>query len=339
MSPLIPLHGGCPRGRSIRHDLSTNANQLGPCPSVLAEVRAADFSKYPDPEYRELRAALAARHEVSPERVVVGAGASELILRLVRRHAGPVRVLGPSFSEYARCARLEERAYSEITDPATFAATQRSDDGIGFACWPNNPTGDAWPHALIAEAARRGLLAVDLAYAPFCSDHARAHSEKAATNAYRLYSPNKTFGLTGLRAAYLIMPRPDERLPWLGASWSVDAAGVRFLHATLTPEADAWLAACRPVLQERRSHFAEQLRIDGIEVRESPANFLLARLGDPSLVVPALEERGVALRDATSFGLRGWFRLAAPLADAAAEVLAAILAARAEAQAAYSAAR
>ncbi len=333
MHPLISHHGGCHRGRLIFNDLSTNANQLGPCPFVLDQVQTADYTTYPDPEYIDLRAAIAAHHTVSPDRVVVGAGASELILRLVRRHSGPVRVLGPSFSEYRRCALVENRPCFETADPAAFAAVQRPDDGIGFACWPNNPTGDVWPVAMLAEASRRGRIAVDLAYAPFCTISQQAHIEKATPGAYRLYSPNKSFGLTGIRAAYLIMPEPDERLQWMGASWSVDAAGVRFLHAVVTPQADAWLASCRPVLQAMRNRFAEQLRANGIPVKESCANFLLAQLGDPSTVLRKLEAHGIGVRDATSFGLRGWFRMVAPVDRAFDEILAAILEAHADASA------
>jgi len=324
MNTIISRHGGYHRGRLILHDLSTNANQLGPCPFVLERVQAADYSAYPDPEYSDLRAAIAVRHGVATGQVVVGTGASELILRLVRRHSGPVRVLGPSFSEYVRCARIEGRPCFETSDPAAFAAIQRPDDGIGFACWPNNPTGEAWPVAMLAEASRRGRIAVDLAYAPFCASDQQVSIEKAVTGAYRLYSPNKSFGLTGIRAAYMILPEPDELLQWMGASWSVDAAGVRFLQAVLTPEADAWMGWCRPRLHAMRQRFADRLRANGISVMESGANFLMAYLGDPAVVHSKLEAHGIGVRDATSFGLRNWFRLVAPDDDIADDVFASI---------------
>ena len=338
MNTIISRHGGHHRGQLIMHDLSTNANQLGPCPFVLNRVHTADYSSYPDPEYQSLRTAIADRHGVSAGQVVVGAGASELILRLVRRHSGPVRVLGPSFSEYERCARIEGRPCFETSDPATFAAIQRLDDGLGFACWPNNPTGETWPIALLAEASRRGRIVVDLAYAPLCAGNRPAQIEKAVPDAFRLYSPNKSFGLTGIRAAYMIMPEPDERLQWMGASWSVDAAGVRFLEAVLAPEADAWLAATLPELHARRTRFADQLRAHGFPVMESCANFLLAQLGDPKVVTRSLQALGIGVRDATSFGLRGWFRLAAPEEQVATELLAALLDAKPETLA-YNAAR
>src|ERR1043166_7153644 len=74
-------HGGTDSDTEPRHDFSSNANALGPNPHVLRAIRAADLSRYCDPHYKALKEQLGAFHAVDPERVVVGAGASELILR------------------------------------------------------------------------------------------------------------------------------------------------------------------------------------------------------------------------------------------------------------------
>src|ERR1700722_17834031 len=109
MHNLSPHHGGTDSLPEPRYDFSSNANALGPCPWVLAAVRSADVTRYPDPLYAELRAKLASHHQTTPDRIVVGAGASELILRLIRRIDGTVQQLVPTFSEYARGAQLEQR--------------------------------------------------------------------------------------------------------------------------------------------------------------------------------------------------------------------------------------
>ena len=103
------MHGGTDSRPDPRYDFSTNANPLGPCPSVLARVRNADVTRYPDPLYTRLREVLAAFHQISPDRIVVGAGASELILRLIRCIDGPVQQLVPTFSEYGLGAQLAGR--------------------------------------------------------------------------------------------------------------------------------------------------------------------------------------------------------------------------------------
>src|SRR5258707_13884989 len=160
MASLHPVHGGTDSIADPRYDFSSNANPLGPCPSVLAAVRNADVTRYPDPRYTQLRATLAAHHRTVPERIVVGAGASELILRLISRIDGTVQQLVPTFSEYARGARLAGRKLISVRSPAAFLRAQAEHPGVGFICRPNNPTGDPWAPAFVSAAASPGPLLV-----------------------------------------------------------------------------------------------------------------------------------------------------------------------------------
>ena len=311
MDDLSPLHGATDSGPEPLHDFSTNANPVPPCPAV----RAAAVTRDPDPAYTALRAGLAAAHGVSPDRIVVGAGASELILRLVRRHDGTVTVLGPTFSEYARCARLEDRRLREVTNPGLYLKIAAERESLGFVCWPNNPTGELWPTEFLERAAVSHTLVLDLAYAPLCAEVPDARLRSVMARSICLHAPNKAFGLTGVRAAYAVLPAPDPRLGWLAPSWVLDAAGEAFLRATVEPEARQWLAACRPLIAKMRCELAAGLRGLGCEVRESPATFLLARVGEATAVTRELRARGLRVRDATSFGLPEHIRVsAAPLA-------------------------
>ncbi len=309
MDDLLPSHGGTDSGPPPLHDFSTNANPLGPCPSVLAAIRGADLSTYPDPRYARLRETLGAHHGVAPHRIVVGAGASELILRLVRAHRGPVHALGPTFSEYGRCARVEGRAWTEERTPADFLAAHAGGDRLGFVCWPNNPTGDCWLWDFLTSAATAGPLAVDLAYAPFCDRDTVARVEAASANAIRLYAPNKAFGLCGVRAAYLVLPSPRPDLENLAPCWVLDRCAETFLAATVTAEVHAWLEATKPLIASWRATLAHDLRTLGLEVRESPAPFLLVRVSHATQVTAALRHQGLRVRDATSFGLPDHLRL------------------------------
>src|SRR3979490_955983 len=132
MSSLAPMHGGTDSWADPRYDFSSNANPLGPCPSVLAAVRNADLTRYPDPRYTRLRAALAAHHRTVPDRIGVGAGASELILRLISRIEGTVQQLAPTFSEYARGAGLAGRKLISARSSAAFLRAQSEHPGLGF---------------------------------------------------------------------------------------------------------------------------------------------------------------------------------------------------------------
>jgi histidinol-phosphate aminotransferase len=311
MASLEPEHGGTDALPEPRYDFSSNANALGPCPWALAAVRSADVTRYPDPLYTDLRAKLASFHQTTPDRIVVGAGASELILRLIRRTEGTVQQLAPTFSEYSRGAALEKRRLISACSPAAFVRAQRKYPGIGFVCWPNNPTGELWPLDFVSAAATAGALVVDMAYAPLLEAPHREAIEAAATLAYRLYSPNKAFGMTGVRGAYLIAPSADRHLANRAPSWVIGRDAVAFLEAACEPRAREWLAQGIPQLKRWRARLAFSLQGLGVYVRESPATFLLAKVGDAARISSQLRNHEVRVRDCSSFGLPQWIRLSA----------------------------
>lgn len=302
---LEPLHGGTDAGPVPRYDFSTNANALGPNPQVLESLGRADPAHYPDPAYTFLREQLAAYHHATPEEVVVGAGASELILRLVRAYRGPVLVLNPTFSEYARCARAEGEEVLEAHSPDEFISLLPKAK-LAFLCSPNNPTGEVWPLGFLESVAGRTRLVLDLAYAPLSEQPV-----PVPAGAILLFAPNKAHGVTGLRAAYALLPGPDPRLRHLAPSWVLDIFGEAFLGAILTPGAQAWLDRARPALWAWRQWLASDLRQLGFEVRESAANFLLVQVGEAAELAAALRVRGIRVRDCASFGLPRWLRLSA----------------------------
>jgi histidinol-phosphate aminotransferase len=311
MASIEPLHGGTDSMPDPRYDFSSNANPLGPCPTVLAAVRSADVTRYPDPKYTQVRETLAAFHRTTADRIVVGAGASELILRMILRTGGSVQQLVPTFSEYGRGARLAKRRLISARSPAGFLRAQSRHPGLGFVCWPNNPTGDLWPAEFISAAAAAGPVVVDLAYAPLCSADQAAAVEAAAARAYRLYSPNKSFGLTGVRGGYVITPRVDRRLSVAAASWVIGRDAVAMLEAAAQPQARAWLAQGIPQIQRWLARLGRSLEQLGLTVRRSPATFLLARVGDAPRVTAHLRSLDVRVRDCSSFGLPQWIRLSA----------------------------
>lgn len=317
-SMLVRRHGGADDGPEPRYDFSTNANALGPNPVVLEAIRNADLSRYPEPTYRELRARLADDLGVSPEAVVVGAGVSELIFRLVGLLGGPVLTQPPTFGEYALAARVMGQAVREARDPVAFLRLLPEAE-LAFLCLPNNPTGavpdEAFLHRAAAIAARHGtVLALDLAYLPL-SEVAVALPDSALL----LFSPNKAHGLTGIRAGYARVPDPDlagalrNRAP----SWVLGALEVAFLSASLSTDARSWLSRTVPRLHAWRRSLAVGLADLGYPVVEGKANFLMARLG--RVAVKRLRHQGIRVRPLGDKGLPEWVRLAAlgPVAQAA----------------------
>ena len=323
MTPPI-VHGGTAAGPPPRFDFSTNANALGPSPPVLEALRDVDPGPYPDPSYTGLRERLAAAHDRSPEEVVVGAGASELIARLVATVGGPVALLAPTFGEYRHAAEAAGAAVIETT-AASGLLDALPQARLAFWCQPNNPDGTVADAELLDDAARRAqtagcALVLDLAYAPL--------SEVPITvpaPAWTLHSPNKAHGVTGVRAGYLLAPVPAATaLRQRAPSWIVSSYGQALLRVAATDEGLRWVAETRPTLWAWRDDLARRLRYRGFTVRSGVANFLLtdtAGLGPASKVADRLAEWGVRVRDATSFGLPRHLRLRAHAPDAVGALL------------------
>lgn len=327
MSPLVE-HGGRDAGPAPVVDASTNANPLGPSPMAIAAVRSCELGPYPDPAYTRTRRALADAADTDPAAVVVGAGATELIHRIVAACGGPVLVEDPTFGEYAAAAA---RAGTVIraADPGRFV-DELAGAAVAFVASPGNPDGrvrDAtWCEQVSARAAATGTVLVwDLAYAPFVDVDVPVPGEAVA-----LHAPNKVHGVTGLRAGWLTAPVDlATRLRAAGISWMCSSPGAAFLEATTTLEATRWVAGCRPVLARWRDALAAGLADLGLTVAAGDAPFVVVDVPDATRVAARLRARhGVKVRDTTSLGRAGSWRVAAQppeqqrlLLDAVADVL------------------
>jgi histidinol-phosphate aminotransferase len=207
--------------------LDGNENPYGPAPAALAALEAAGQAysphRYPDPDQRRVRAALASHLGVPFETVVAGAGSDELIDLVFRAYieAGDrIVVATPTFGMYAFDAELHGARCVDV--PRTIEAGEGGDawrldeaallDAAAeakavFIPSPNNPTGDLLPPALASRLLDTGaLLVVDEAYIEF--SHAQSLASEAAAGAPMivLRTFSKWAGLAGLRVGYGVMP-------------------------------------------------------------------------------------------------------------------------------------
>lgn len=354
-----PLHGGQPAPLLTRFgladdmpllDASANLNPLGPpawLPGWLAarlQGGAEALARYPDPDYRDARAAIAAEDGVAPEGVLLTNGGAEAITLAAalhaREHPGtPVAIVEPTFAEYARaCAAHGLPVIHLGLEPPDFRFDPEAMvDALGearliFLCRPNNPTGTLVSRArverLLELTAERGCrVVVDEAFIDFVgSDGGQAANEALTPLLSRfehlilLRSLTKRFTLPGLRLGYLLAAR--ETVCDAGAcqpAWSVNGLAAALVAPLLADRefaerTEAWLVTERPRLQTG-------LAALGLEVMPSRANFFLVRHPGgreaTRRLLPALLRRGVLVRHTESFmGLDGgWLRLA--LGDAA----------------------
>jgi len=313
---MTRIHGGPDAQGVPRWDFSSNANACGPCPEVAEQLREADARHYPDPAYQALRHALADFHGVPTWRVVLAASASEFIMRLT---ACVARTGGKQ-------VWLPEMAYGEYAHAAAVWNLARGDDpcraDLCWLCEPSSPLGAGEPRAV--EIARSGTVTVlDRAYEPLRLSGACSLSGRDLDRVWQLWSPNKALGMTGIRGAYAIAPADGEAmaqaLERLSASWPLGAHAVVMLSAWVTPSVRDWLAAARKTLQAWKT---DQLALLSAWPQvPGQANFFCLRAAWDA---QALRRHGIKLRDTTSFGLAGYWRLSVQPPEAQAALRAAL---------------
>ena len=322
------LHGGPDDGPPVRHDFSTNANACGPCPEVLAAVRHADATRYPDPRYHALRERLAGFHGVTPERVVIAGSASEFIFRLTaavaRRGGGTVALPRHGYGDYLRaarawglvpCAAPGEPDDAGADDPATMPSPAPA---LAWFCDPSSPLGQ--PVAGLGPRIDRLDMAttcvLDLAYEPLRLDGTLGLGPAQLERVWQLWTPNKALGLTGVRAAHAIAPSGDvelrELLMLMAPSWATGAHGVALLDGWTRQSVQDWLRDSRVHLRAWRDGFLTLCGEHGWRAGSSVANFLCVDpdVDDIDHWVASLRDAGIKVRPTASFGLPGQCRLA-----------------------------
>jgi histidinol-phosphate/aromatic aminotransferase/cobyric acid decarboxylase-like protein len=322
-----------------------------PAPAVLATLREhlPWLVKTSPPTHGDgLRAAIAQRHGLSPQHVLIGGGTSALMFlafpRLVAR-GDRVAILDPMYGEYRHifanvigadvvaCELDEARGFRP--DPAAIAAqVEAMGARLLVMVNPNSPTGVG----LDAEGLRR-LLAllpadvrvwIDETYIDFVPDVPTA--EALVGTDRRLVvakSMSKFFALSGLRVGYLCAdPALLADLETFNPPWS--AGLLAQCAAVLALREYPWYRGRAAETHHLRDHLAAAIdTIPGLRTFPSTTNFLLFatdRLPAAELVARC-RNHGVYLRDCASlsprFGTR-FVRTAVKDPSANAHILAAL---------------
>lgn len=307
--------------------LAQNESAFPPSPAALKAGAAAlgSGALYPDPDWRDLRTAIAGVHSASPEGVLCGAGSMELIGALIRAFAGPGdQVLGTQYGYlFVQTAALQSGAdYVAAPEPDLHVdipaildrVTPRT--RIVFVCNPGNPTGTRVANqdlvALRAALPDTILLVIDQAYAEFDpQDHTPIFALVQDGNTVVTRTLSKAYGLAGARVGWGAFP------PQI-------AAQVRKLlnpnNIALTSQAMAAAAMTDQAYMQRtvaqtgaiRDACAARLRAAGYDVPQSATNFVLVRCASAeaaSRAKSALNSANIIPRPMNGYGLTDALRL------------------------------
>lgn len=320
LAPLV--HGGdlgaarrlFPGAHEPFVDLSTGIN---PNPYPVQDLPADAFTKLPEPAELSRLIALAAEAygAPSPEHVVAAPGSQILMaLAAARVTPGTAAVLGPTYAEHARAARLGGHEVVETGEIEHLA-----DGDLAIVVNPNNPDGKAIPkRRLLGLAEQVKLLVVDEAFIEAGSQYESLAADMGRGNIVVLRSFGKFFGLPGLRMSFAIAE--PGIAAWLRAAlgpWPVSGAALAIGTKALADK--AWMDATRTALAASARKLDALLTEAALDivggtnlfrlVQSENAAALFTHLGKAGILVRRFEEQPTWLRFGLPGGAQDWQRL------------------------------
>jgi threonine-phosphate decarboxylase len=310
---------GLPADRIL--DFSANVNPMGLPPRAAARLarEASDpniAARYPDPQSTELRCLISQQLAVSPECILIGAGAAALI-GLAIRALTPRRCLipTPAFCEYERACVACGSSPHFIPLPPDFRLspallTQAAPGDLLILNNPHNPSGTCSSRAemlaLIA-AARRSQVQVlaDEAFIDYSPESAITRGAAADEGLIAIRSLTKFYGCPGLRVGYAVAaPETASRIAAQSPPWPVSTLAQNALAEAIRDQ--DYIREALETNHRARMRLAASLEALGCRVHPAAANFLLvqlpARFSAASIRDRLLYKHAILVRECESFG-------------------------------------
>jgi histidinol-phosphate aminotransferase len=307
--------------------LASNENPLPPSDRVQKAIMSAlhTLNRYPDGSGFYLRQALAKKHGVMPDQVVLGNGSNELIELLVRSFLRPgdeAVVPHPSFVVYPMIVqaaggvrvmvmlkdfRLDLEAMARAITPMT---------KVVFIANPNNPsativTRDEVEH-FMARVPERTIVVFDEAYIEFAMgpDFPDTLAQvKQGRKVVVLRTFSKATSLAGLRVGYGVADADAIALMnRIRQPFNVNSLAQAAALAAL--DDDAHVLECVRMIEAGRHFLYDEFKRLGLSYVPSRANFILVDAGRSAAdIYQKLLHHGVIVRPMTPFGLETALRI------------------------------
>lgn len=271
--------------------LSLNESPFAPLPAVRsALIHCIDTAnRYPEFLPEQLRRLIADRVGVCEDQVVLGTGASGVVMQVLHAVTRPghrIVMSTPTFDGYPIFARMAKLA--PITVPLnTYGhhdlaamAEAAADASVVVLCRPHNPTGTLESRAAVEmflrQIPRDVIVLLDEAYIEFVASRYRIDGPELIRrfpNVVVLRTFSKAYGLAGLRIGYgFAAPELAQRL------WSMQLPfGMSNMCATAVAASyDAEVQLSRRIrrIASERNHLRLRLMGMGVYSTDSHANFV-----------------------------------------------------------------
>jgi len=301
-------------------DFSANINPLGPPLAVLSAIEdgLTQISLRVYPDAHNFVSAIAGKHRLMPDEIVVGSGAASLIFAVMHALSPrSVLILEPAFVEYSRALAAvnaqiktalltEERGFTPDFASLVRTIKERQFDLVILNS-PHNPTGALYPRdallSLIHSAEEHNAaVLLDEAFIDYEPQASLVSLAATKSHLIALRSLTKFYAMPGLRIGYAVCAAKSAgRIREQIDPWSVSTVALEAGRAALD-EDEFGTESCR-INAIAREEFAGALRGIGLEVLASAANFLLAKLphGSGGDLQSWLESERILIRGCDSF--------------------------------------
>lgn len=305
--------------------LASNENPLGTAKSVLKVLKkeAKNAFRYPDDSAFELKEALAKKHRIFPQNIILGSGSDqiiEILIKAVCEKGDKILTSGISFAMYEIYAKHNE-AILVRTKSDIFNADEIIDSykihkpKIIFLCLPNNPLGDCLDksevYRILNCVSSDCIVALDCAYNEFAKfkDKNKAISPNELISNYQnaifLGTFSKLYGIGGLRVGYgiatdsIIKNLSKLRPPFNNTNLSLKAAlavlkDKKFVEKTLKNNAEQ---------MKIYEDFAKKNNIKFIESYTNFITLILEKNVDSTALCDYLLKNGIIIRNLKSYNI------------------------------------
>ena len=198
--------------------LGANENMFGPSPKALAALKKYSNEQwmYGDPTSFELRCALAEKHKISTDNIVIGEGIDGLLGYLVRLlisegdHVVTSNGAYPTFNYHVSGFGGKIHKVPYLVDCEDIVSLIKKARSVGakliYFANPDNPMGTHVPGYKIVAALKdlpEGCLFIlDEAYSEFAPDSSLPNLEITDMRVVRLRTFSKAYGMAGARVGY-----------------------------------------------------------------------------------------------------------------------------------------
>jgi len=313
------------KGLTSAIKLASNENPYGPSPKAVEAIRhhASDVHRYPDGDAKEIKAALAEKHDVKPENILLGNGSNEVLELMIRTFAGPgdeVVYSEHAFIVYALAAIAagangiavpEADGLSHDLDAMARAVTQQT--RIVCMANPNNPTGTLHNLTAIQQfldgLSRNIIVILDEAYYEYTSaiiGDSIGRLSHPGLVICRTFS--KAYGLAGLRMGYgisdtdIIALANRFREPF-NTSLMAQKAALAALGDT------DWVQDKVSITLDERMKLEDFLVEHQLLGGTSQGNFVLLRHPCSTNILQELENNGIIPRPLAPYGMPDYLRI------------------------------